>query len=134
MDHEILNHGQVTWTTLELAPLSTNYRTTPTEGRFSSRQIYGAYRCSARRKVTSSIRCWPTSTLDASNHTTWHRVIRHSDGLLSYFLPNLLKLLGQVINIPRYTQSPFLDIADMLDWGDIWLVNEVFEKAAKDSS
>ncbi|GFW65308.1 hypothetical protein TNCV_395741 [Trichonephila clavipes] len=36
-DHVILNHGQVTWTTPELAPpLPTN---TPTEGRFSSRQI-----------------------------------------------------------------------------------------------
>ncbi|GFY30547.1 hypothetical protein TNCV_3523101 [Trichonephila clavipes] len=38
-DHVILNHGQVTWTTPELAPLSPNYHTTPTGGRFSSRQI-----------------------------------------------------------------------------------------------
>ncbi|GFW84925.1 hypothetical protein TNCV_682131 [Trichonephila clavipes] len=38
-DHVILNHGQVTWTTPELAPPSPNYRTTPTGGRFSSRQI-----------------------------------------------------------------------------------------------
>ncbi|GFV15338.1 integrase catalytic domain-containing protein [Trichonephila clavipes] len=37
-DHVILNHGQVTWTTPELAPLSPNYHTTPTGGRFSSRQ------------------------------------------------------------------------------------------------
>ncbi|GFY29378.1 hypothetical protein TNCV_4725051 [Trichonephila clavipes] len=37
-DHVILNHGQVTWTTPELAP-SPNYHTTPTGGRFSSRQI-----------------------------------------------------------------------------------------------
>ncbi|GFT30479.1 hypothetical protein TNCV_2377641 [Trichonephila clavipes] len=29
-DHVILNHGQVTWTTPELAPRSPNYRTTPT--------------------------------------------------------------------------------------------------------
>ncbi|GFW82119.1 hypothetical protein TNCV_1170281 [Trichonephila clavipes] len=38
-DHVILNHGQVTWTTPELAPPSPNYPTTPTGGRFSSRQI-----------------------------------------------------------------------------------------------
>ncbi|GFT13703.1 hypothetical protein TNCV_3831711 [Trichonephila clavipes] len=38
-DHVILNHGQVTWTTPELAPPSPNYHTTPTGGRFSSRQI-----------------------------------------------------------------------------------------------
>ncbi|GFV32070.1 hypothetical protein TNCV_4942881 [Trichonephila clavipes] len=37
-DHVILNHGQVTWTTPELAPPSPNYHTTPTGGRFSSRQ------------------------------------------------------------------------------------------------
>ncbi|GFW12943.1 uncharacterized protein TNCV_3328751 [Trichonephila clavipes] len=37
-DHVILNHGQVTWTTPELAP-PLNYHTTPTGGRFSSRQI-----------------------------------------------------------------------------------------------
>ncbi|GFU37882.1 hypothetical protein TNCV_1063841 [Trichonephila clavipes] len=38
-DHVILNHGQVSWTTPELAPRSPNYHTTPTGGRFSSRQI-----------------------------------------------------------------------------------------------
>ncbi|GFS69276.1 HTH La-type RNA-binding domain-containing protein [Trichonephila clavipes] len=38
-DHVILNHGQVTWTTPELAPPSPNYHTTPMGGRFSSRQI-----------------------------------------------------------------------------------------------
>ncbi|GFU59710.1 hypothetical protein TNCV_3186711 [Trichonephila clavipes] len=38
-DHVILNHGQVSWTTPELAPPSPNYHTTPTGGRFSSRQI-----------------------------------------------------------------------------------------------
>ncbi|GFW94826.1 hypothetical protein TNCV_4248661 [Trichonephila clavipes] len=38
-DHVILNHGQVTWTTPELAPPSPNYHTTPTGRRFSSRQI-----------------------------------------------------------------------------------------------
>ncbi|GFW61345.1 uncharacterized protein TNCV_4136631 [Trichonephila clavipes] len=32
-------HGQVTWMTLELVPPSPNYHTTPTGGRFSSRQI-----------------------------------------------------------------------------------------------
>ncbi|GFT13488.1 integrase catalytic domain-containing protein [Trichonephila clavipes] len=31
-DHVILNHGQVTWTTPELAPPSPNYHTTPTGG------------------------------------------------------------------------------------------------------
>ncbi|GFX80286.1 hypothetical protein TNCV_2643021 [Trichonephila clavipes] len=38
-DHAILSHGQVTWTTPELAPSSPNYHTPPTRGRFSSRQI-----------------------------------------------------------------------------------------------
>ncbi|GFW60783.1 retrovirus-related Pol polyprotein from transposon 412 [Trichonephila clavipes] len=38
-DHVILNHGQVTWMTPELAPLSPNYHTTPTGKRFNSRQI-----------------------------------------------------------------------------------------------
>ncbi|GFU52961.1 transposable element Tcb2 transposase [Trichonephila clavipes] len=38
-DHVILNHGQVTWTTPDLAPPSPNYHTTPMGGRFSSRQI-----------------------------------------------------------------------------------------------
>ncbi|GFU50144.1 hypothetical protein TNCV_640561 [Trichonephila clavipes] len=37
-DHVILNHGQVTWTTPELA-LPLNYRTTKRGGRFCSRQI-----------------------------------------------------------------------------------------------
>ncbi|GFV24932.1 hypothetical protein TNCV_883981 [Trichonephila clavipes] len=36
-DHVILNHGQVTWTTPELALPSPNYHTTPTGGRFRSR-------------------------------------------------------------------------------------------------
>ncbi|GFT07172.1 RNA-directed DNA polymerase from mobile element jockey [Trichonephila clavipes] len=39
MDYVILNHGQVTWTTPELAPRSPNYHTTPTGGRFISRQV-----------------------------------------------------------------------------------------------
>ncbi|GFW32436.1 hypothetical protein TNCV_675951 [Trichonephila clavipes] len=39
-DYATLNHGQVTWTTLELA--STLLTTTPTGGRLSSPQIYGA--------------------------------------------------------------------------------------------
>ncbi|GFU65870.1 hypothetical protein TNCV_5011681 [Trichonephila clavipes] len=38
-DHVILNHGQVTWMTPELAPPSPNYHATPTGGRFSSKQI-----------------------------------------------------------------------------------------------
>ncbi|GFX73986.1 hypothetical protein TNCV_2954691 [Trichonephila clavipes] len=38
-DHEILNHGQVTWMTPELAPFSPNYHTTPTGKRFNSQQI-----------------------------------------------------------------------------------------------
>ncbi|GFX21120.1 hypothetical protein TNCV_4366991 [Trichonephila clavipes] len=38
-DHVIWNHGQVTWTTPELASSSPNYQSTPTGGRFSSRQI-----------------------------------------------------------------------------------------------
>ncbi|GFV89514.1 hypothetical protein TNCV_4153291 [Trichonephila clavipes] len=38
-DLVILNHGQVTRTTPELAPSSPNYHTTSTGGRFSSRQI-----------------------------------------------------------------------------------------------
>ncbi|GFY24793.1 hypothetical protein TNCV_2689841 [Trichonephila clavipes] len=38
-DHVILNHGQVTWMTPELAPPFPNYHTTPTGGHFSSRQI-----------------------------------------------------------------------------------------------
>ncbi|GFT26561.1 hypothetical protein TNCV_3604041 [Trichonephila clavipes] len=38
-DHLILNHGQVTWITPELAPPTfPNYHTTPTGGRLSSRQ------------------------------------------------------------------------------------------------
>ncbi|GFV19490.1 hypothetical protein TNCV_3664221 [Trichonephila clavipes] len=38
-DLVILNHGQVTRMTPELAPQSPNYHTTPTGGRLSSRQI-----------------------------------------------------------------------------------------------
>ncbi|GFS62019.1 hypothetical protein TNCV_2592891 [Trichonephila clavipes] len=38
-DHVILNHGQVAWTTPQLAPPSPNYHTTPTGGRFIPRQI-----------------------------------------------------------------------------------------------
>ncbi|GFV37245.1 hypothetical protein TNCV_92181 [Trichonephila clavipes] len=37
-DHVILNPGQVTWMTPELAPPSPNYHTTSMGGRFSSRQ------------------------------------------------------------------------------------------------
>ncbi|GFV23124.1 uncharacterized protein TNCV_1709941 [Trichonephila clavipes] len=39
LDHVILNHGQVTWMTPELAPPSPNFHTTPTGGRFSSTDI-----------------------------------------------------------------------------------------------
>ncbi|GFS89225.1 hypothetical protein TNCV_1259581 [Trichonephila clavipes] len=38
-DHVILNYGQVTWMTPELAPLSPNYHTTPMGKRFNSQQI-----------------------------------------------------------------------------------------------
>ncbi|GFY23411.1 hypothetical protein TNCV_3941071 [Trichonephila clavipes] len=38
-DYAILNHGQVTRTTPEPAPASSNYRTIRTEGRLSSQQI-----------------------------------------------------------------------------------------------
>ncbi|GFY34349.1 hypothetical protein TNCV_2506521 [Trichonephila clavipes] len=38
-DHVILNHGQVTWMTPELAPFSPNYHTTPTGKRFNSQQV-----------------------------------------------------------------------------------------------
>ncbi|GFV88321.1 hypothetical protein TNCV_927341 [Trichonephila clavipes] len=38
-DHVILSPSRVTWTTPELAPSSPKYHTTPTGGRFSSRQI-----------------------------------------------------------------------------------------------
>ncbi|GFU84922.1 hypothetical protein TNCV_58611 [Trichonephila clavipes] len=38
-DHVILNHGQVTWMTPEMAPLSPNYHTTPMGKRFNSQQI-----------------------------------------------------------------------------------------------
>ncbi|GFT70956.1 hypothetical protein TNCV_694891 [Trichonephila clavipes] len=41
-DHVILNHDQVTWTTPELVPPSPNNHTTPSGGRFSSRQIQRA--------------------------------------------------------------------------------------------
>ncbi|GFX33158.1 hypothetical protein TNCV_5043251 [Trichonephila clavipes] len=37
LNHVILSHGQVMWTTSELAHPSPNYHTTPTGGRFSSR-------------------------------------------------------------------------------------------------
>ncbi|GFX73445.1 uncharacterized protein TNCV_3402561 [Trichonephila clavipes] len=36
MDHVIMNHGQVTWTTPEFAPPSPNYLTTPTGGQIFS--------------------------------------------------------------------------------------------------
>ncbi|GFX72338.1 hypothetical protein TNCV_1252921 [Trichonephila clavipes] len=45
MDHLILNYGQVTRMTPELAPPSPNYHTTPTGGRFRSRQMH---RCPTR--------------------------------------------------------------------------------------
>ncbi|GFW08049.1 uncharacterized protein TNCV_2978171 [Trichonephila clavipes] len=47
-DHVILNRGQVTWTTPELAPPSPNYHTTPMGGRFSSRR-FNMHRCPTRR-------------------------------------------------------------------------------------
>ncbi|GFS97108.1 uncharacterized protein TNCV_184581 [Trichonephila clavipes] len=47
-DHVILNHGQVTWTTPELAPPSPNYHTTPT-GDVSALDRFNVHRCPTRR-------------------------------------------------------------------------------------
>ncbi|GFV68509.1 uncharacterized protein TNCV_3129651 [Trichonephila clavipes] len=46
-DHVILNHGQVTWTTPELAP-PPNYHTTPTED-VSALDRFNVHRCPTRR-------------------------------------------------------------------------------------
>ncbi|GFU93571.1 hypothetical protein TNCV_948131 [Trichonephila clavipes] len=54
-DHVILNHGQVTWMTPELAPSSPYYHTTPTGGRFSSRQ-FNVHRCPTRRIFSGTVR------------------------------------------------------------------------------
>ncbi|GFT55853.1 uncharacterized protein TNCV_1053171 [Trichonephila clavipes] len=48
-DHVILNHGQVTWTTPELAPPSSNYHTTPTGGDVSALDRFNVHRCPTRR-------------------------------------------------------------------------------------
>ncbi|GFT21491.1 transposable element Tcb2 transposase [Trichonephila clavipes] len=47
-DHVILNHGQVTWTTPELAPPSPNYHTTPRED-VSALDRFNVHRCPRRR-------------------------------------------------------------------------------------
>ncbi|GFY34469.1 uncharacterized protein TNCV_2821551 [Trichonephila clavipes] len=47
-DHVILNHGQVTWTTPELAPLSPKYHTTPRED-VSALDRIKVHRCPTRR-------------------------------------------------------------------------------------
>ncbi|GFV01156.1 integrase catalytic domain-containing protein [Trichonephila clavipes] len=47
-DHVILNHGQVTWTTPELAPPSPNYHTTPTED-VSALERFNVHRRPTRR-------------------------------------------------------------------------------------
>ncbi|GFW64893.1 uncharacterized protein TNCV_391591 [Trichonephila clavipes] len=47
-DHVILNHGQVTWTTPELAPPSPNYHTTPRED-VSALDRFNVHRCPTRR-------------------------------------------------------------------------------------
>ncbi|GFX40504.1 uncharacterized protein TNCV_2372881 [Trichonephila clavipes] len=49
MDHVILNHGQVTWTTPELAPPSPNYHTTPTREDVSALDRFNVHRCPTRR-------------------------------------------------------------------------------------
>ncbi|GFW13868.1 uncharacterized protein TNCV_2097491 [Trichonephila clavipes] len=46
-DHVILNHGQVTWTTTELAPPLLT--TSPTGGRFSSLDRFNVLRCPTRQ-------------------------------------------------------------------------------------
>ncbi|GFU95394.1 hypothetical protein TNCV_2554041 [Trichonephila clavipes] len=60
-DYATLNHGQVTWTTLELA--STLLTTTPTGGRLSSPQIYGA-----SRPYTASLQWYWARTRDERSH------------------------------------------------------------------
>ncbi|GFX98810.1 uncharacterized protein TNCV_1503861 [Trichonephila clavipes] len=47
-DHVILNHGQVTWTTPELAP-SPNSHTTPTGEDVSALDRFNVHRCPTRR-------------------------------------------------------------------------------------
>ncbi|GFT90184.1 piggyBac transposable element-derived protein 4 [Trichonephila clavipes] len=47
-DHVILNHGQVTWRTPQLAPRSPNYHTTPRED-VSALDRFNVHRCPTRR-------------------------------------------------------------------------------------
>ncbi|GFT75189.1 uncharacterized protein TNCV_2245271 [Trichonephila clavipes] len=47
-DHVIFNHGQVTWTTPELAPPSPNYHTTQRED-VSALDRFNVHRCPTRR-------------------------------------------------------------------------------------
>ncbi|GFS78044.1 hypothetical protein TNCV_4548381 [Trichonephila clavipes] len=50
MDHIILNHGQVTWTTPDLAPLFPNYHTTPWEDVLALDR-FNVHRCLTRRNL-----------------------------------------------------------------------------------
>ncbi|GFW32367.1 uncharacterized protein TNCV_675261 [Trichonephila clavipes] len=52
-DHVILKHGQVTWTTPELATLSPNYHTTST-GDVSALDIFNVHHCPTRRVFSGS--------------------------------------------------------------------------------
>ncbi|GFT06470.1 uncharacterized protein TNCV_3356031 [Trichonephila clavipes] len=52
-DHVILNHGQVTRTTPELAPPSPNYHTTPTGGRLSNER-FNVHRCPTQRDFSGT--------------------------------------------------------------------------------
>ncbi|GFV75869.1 uncharacterized protein TNCV_1454661 [Trichonephila clavipes] len=53
-DHVILNQGQVTWTTPELAPPSPNYHTTPRED-VSALDSFKVHRCRTRRVCDSGL-------------------------------------------------------------------------------
>ncbi|GFT57215.1 hypothetical protein TNCV_1692221 [Trichonephila clavipes] len=60
-DHVILNHGQVTWTTPEMAPPLLT--TTPTGGRFSSQQMQRA-----SLPYTAGLWCYWARTRDQASH------------------------------------------------------------------
>ncbi|GFY08753.1 hypothetical protein TNCV_5006661 [Trichonephila clavipes] len=63
MYHVTLNHGQVTWTTPELAPPSPLITTTTTGGRFSSRQIKRA-----SLPYTAGLQWYWARTRDQASH------------------------------------------------------------------
>ncbi|GFS61208.1 uncharacterized protein TNCV_3104691 [Trichonephila clavipes] len=55
-DHVILNHGQVTRTTPELAPRSPNYHTSPHQGEdVSALDRFNAHRCIIRRVFSGTV-------------------------------------------------------------------------------